>query len=227
MVMLGMASEAVLWRTDDEERPLWREWISRANLSASLTVFPIMYGYFFLNRQAPGTSAGVWYAPLEAYTMTRIGVLLLYFGLYFGIYLWLQDSSIRKQPIWRWILLVFCAVPFFRVGDFGDFSWNASIGPFFILMTLTAKTLLGAWERLCFWGRSLTLAILLGIAVMTPLMQMATSFRACMLERKISVYIDRDGFRGSLANLPMDDLRNFLATGYEDGWFFRYVLKRK
>lgn len=219
-VLTGMAAEAV-WRRESR----LREWVSPVNLCASFAILPVLYGYFFLNRQAVGTSAGVWYAPLEAYTLTRIGILILYYGLYFGVYLWLLDSSIRKTAIWRWLLLVLCVVPFFRVGKAGDFSWNASMGPYFILMVLVGKTLLLAWERRCFWGRSLVLAVLLGIAAMTPLMQFTTSLRACALERKMAVYLDRDGYHGSLANLPTEDLQNFLAMGCEDSWFYKYVLK--
>lgn len=228
LVMAGLAGWTLWgkWRTEGMAEV--SRWLSPANLCAAFSIFPVMYGYYRLNPMAGSEGdGGIFYAPLAAYGLFRIAMLLLYYALFFGVYLFLAAPMVQREPLY-WISgAVLFAVPFFRVGLSGDFAWNSSIVPFFFVMVMVLRVLLAAWRARCFWGRSLCLAILLGIAAMTPLMQMASSFRGCVLEHKLAVYRDFFGFPGTLAGMTPEEAGNFLATGYEESFFYRYLVKHE
>lgn len=109
----------------------------------------------------------------------------------------------------------------------GDFLWNASMAPYIVIMTFVMKQVLSAWDRKCFWGRDLILVMCLAVSAITPLMQMTTSLRACILQKKLSVYIDEPGINGTFADKKIDNLQNFLAKDYQNSIFYRYLSRRQ
>lgn len=194
------------------------------NLVAIFIISPIFYFYFIVNTMSGGNS--IFYVQFNQYGVLRVVTLILYYLLYFGIYLYLLDNKYKKSLIYWLTFFVLILIPIFRLGVDGDLNWNASIAPFFIVMVMVMEQVLSAWNAHKFWGRDLCLVILLGIAVLTPLMQITTSLRSCYLERKIAVYIDKPNLKGTLANKDPNELRNFLSPDYENSIFYRYIAKK-
>lgn len=227
LVLAGSALWALWQKRQRGEAGGGRTLFSAENLSAAVAIFPILYGYYGMNPMAGLSQSGsIFYAPLAAYGLFRVGMLLLYYVLFFGIYMVLIAPTERRCPLYWLVGGVLLVGPFFRVGTGGDFAWNSSIIPFLIVMVMVLRTLFAAGARQCFWGRSLWLAILLGIAATTPLMQMTTSFRGCALEGKIAVYRDDVGFSGTLAGRNPLENGNFLGTGYQESFFYQYLARQ-
>lgn len=194
----------------------------------ALALCPI-YGCYYLSNSMvdDGAAGSLFYVPLAAYGVVRIGTLLLYLALYFALYLYLVRWDFLGGARFRywWILGVAAVLPIFRVGKMGDLLWGGSGPVFFVVMVLVMRQVLAAWERRRFWGRDLLLAVVLGVAVLTPCMQMVATFRGCVLARQVMVYPDPEQVQGSFVGHAPEEIGNFLARGYEDAIFYRYLAK--
>ena len=194
----------------------------------ALVLCPIYGSYYLSNSMVDDGAAGsIFYVPLAAYGVVRVGTLLLYLALYFALYLYLVRWDFLGGARFRywWILGVAAVLPIFRVGKMGDLLWGGSGPVFFVVMVLVMRQVLAAWERRRFWGRDLLLAVVLGVAVLTPCMQMVATFRGCVLARQVMVYPDPEQVQGSFVGHAPEEIGNFLARGYEDAIFYRYLAK--
>ena len=230
-LMLGDGVNQTIHDIRQKQSLVWqlgKEYASLENLLPSVTILPIFYFYFMMNSMSQrAVDTGIWAAPLSAYGLFRIGHLLLFYVLAFGIYLFLLHKKHKSDFLYRWVGGVLLLLPFFRIGMTGDFLWNASMAPYIVIMTFVMKQVLSAWDRKCFWGRDLILVMCLAVSAITPLMQMTTSLRACILQKKLSVYIDEPGINGTFADKKIDNLQNFLAKDYQNSIFYRYLSRRQ
>lgn len=145
-----------------------------------MIILPVFYFYFTVNSMSQkAVETGIWAAPLSAYGLFRIGNLLLFYLLSFGMYCFLLYRDNRLNFLYWWASGILILLPFFRVGLTGDFLWNASVAPYLFIMMLALKQLLSAWDKKQFWGADLLLLICVLVAAITPLMQMTTSIRGC------------------------------------------------
>lgn len=194
----------------------------------ALALCPIYGSYYLSNSMVGDGAAGsIFYAPLAAYGAVRVGTLLLYLALYFALYLYLVRWDFLGHTHFRywWILGAAAVLTIFRVGKMGDLLWGGSGPIFFVVMVLVMRQVLTAWERRRFWGRDLLLAVVLSVAVLTPCMQMVSTLRGCVLARQILVYPDPEQVQGSFVGHAPEEIGNFLAGGYEDAFFYRYLAK--
>ena len=198
---------------------------SLPNICASVTIFPIFYFYFTANLMAGNEKYSIFYVPLHEYGLMRVGLLLLYYLVYFGIYYFLIYENNKKNPLF-WIsgvlLLIF---PFFRVGAGPDLNMNASMAPFIVVMLLVMKEILLVWDQKCFYGKQLFLIIALSIAMLTPLMQITNSLRCCYLEGKRAVLLDTHNINGTLSDKTVKNFENFLSGQYKESVFYKYLAK--
>lgn len=198
---------------------------SLPNICASVTIFPVFYFYFTANLMAGNEKYSIFYVPLHEYGLMRVGLLLLYYLVYFGIYYFLIYENNKKNPLF-WIsgvlLLIF---PFFRVGAGPDLNMNASMAPFIVVMLLVMKEILLAWDQKYFYGKQLFLIIALSIAMLTPLMQITNSLRCCYLEGKRAVLLDPHNINGTLSDKTVKNFENFLSDQYQDSVFYKYLAK--
>lgn len=211
--------------SDNGYKYLAKKVFSLPNICASVTILPVFYFYFTANLMAGNEKYSIFYVPLHEYGLMRVGLLLLYYLVYFGIYYFLIYENNKKNPLF-WIsgvlLLIF---PFFRVGAGPDLNMNASMAPFIVVMLLVMKEILLAWDQKCFYGKQLFLIIALSIAMLTPLMQITNSLRCCYLEGKRAVLLDPHNINATLSDKTVKNFENFLSDQYQDSVFYKYLAK--
>ena len=213
-----------------------RQSLSTVNLLAAFSIVPIFYLYFSMNIYAPnlltdkvGESLGFLYVPLSQYGTFRIALLIVYYYLYFGIYAILLYEDLKKESLY-WIIL-FCLIvfPFFKIGSGEDFNFNATISPYLILLFFILKHLLNILDNHYMKLKDLILVFCLSIAMLTPIIQISTSFRGAYLNNAISCKwspwppsLLSDSFRDK----KVSELRNFISDSYDNQVFFKYMSKR-
>lgn len=230
LLMMGDGVYQIIHDIRQGERLLSRhikKYISLENLLSGVIILPVFYFYFTVNSMSQkAVETGILAAPLSAYGLFRIGNLLLFYLLSFGMYCFLLYRDNRLNFLYWWASGILILLPFFRVGLTGDFLWNASVAPYLFIMMLALKQLLSAWDKKQFWGADLLLLICVLVAAITPLMQMTTSIRGCFLQKQVSVYLDAEKINGTFADKPADDLLNFLAKEYKEQIFYKYLSKK-
>jgi len=115
---------------------LIREILSIPNVTAVLSIFLIFKLFFQSNIS--GGNIGL-YVPLSAYNAQRIGILLLFYFLEFGIYMLLIRKQYKKDIVFTAIGISLVVIPFFGVGHSSDFCMRASIPSLFILMIFVVQ----------------------------------------------------------------------------------------
>lgn len=197
----------------------------------AITLFPIYSCYYLSNSMvnSGGSDASILYVPFSAYGFLRVGSILLYVLLYYAGYLYLVKWNFLGENRLRywWLLLLAILLTVFKIGSQGDLLWGGSGPIFFVVMVLVMKQIMTAWEKHLFWGKDLALAILLGIAVLTPCMQMVSTFRGCVLAKSIMVYPDPHHVDGTFIAHEPDEIGNFLAGKYENTIFYKYLAKEE
>ena len=195
------------------------------NLSALISILPI-YGFYYTANAVSVASGNqsIFMAPLHAYTFVRVSNLILFYLLSFGVYLYLIRP--KKSDAMLWIAAVLlCIFPFFKIGRGGDFLWNASVAPYFFIMLTVIKHLLTIMRAKKVWGRDLLLIICLCIGMLTPIMQLSSSLRACALHKTHVLYLDPENVNGTFEGKDVIAYRNFLAVHYKNSFFYKYLAK--
>ena len=217
-----------------------RKVFSRINLLCTVSIFPAFFLYYSSNFYAKSlgivennnynNSATL----LQRFNLNElilvIALLMLYYYLYFLIYARLIYNSYRNDSLY-WISIICLMIfPFFKVGSWVDFNLNATITPYLILLILILKHLLSVLNARSFAVKDLVLVACLSIAMLTPLVQIATSFRASYINDSItyrwspwSKELLSDSFRDKDAH----GLRNFLAQDYADRPFYMFAKRNK
>ena len=160
--------------------------------------------------------------PLNCFTSAHITLLLLYYYFYFIIYASFIYESFKGESLYYEILFCLIIFPFFKVGQSADFNFNATICPYLLLFFLIARHILRTinLERIKF--KDISLIFFLSIAMITPITQIATTFRTAYIHGSISYKWspwDSTLSRTSFKDKDVDVLRNFLVVNYEKKCF--------
>lgn len=215
----------------DQSSLLKNEIFSIPNLSVLLSVFPVFFFYFLVNSATEATvgTGNVFFAPLSSYGFLRISLLVLYYLLQFGIYMWLCFRHNRDRLLFWSVLLSLFVFPFFRVGGSGDFCWNASIPGFMIVMIFVMQEVLLLFKE----GRAsihfFMVAVVLTITIITPCLQMSSQIRKCFEFQKHVVNIDHPRIGTTLdnkdTNTIIKDFPNLANVNYQNSLFYKYLAK--
>lgn len=209
--------------------------ISLTNVLALLSIAPIFYFYFSMNSNAEALLSlqcledyPFLTIPLNCFTSAHITLLLLYYYFYFIIYASFIYESFKGESLYYEILFCLIIFPFFKVGQSADFNFNATICPYLLLFFLIARHILRTinLERIKF--KDISLIFFLSIAMITPITQIATTFRTAYIHGSISYKWspwDSTLSRTSFKDKDVDVLRNFLVVNYEKKVFYRYCIK--
>ena len=209
---------------------------STTNVLAAISLVPVFYFYFSMNfyatalfEQNESLNYGFLYVPLNQYNSARISFLFLYYIFYFGIYALLIYENYKNESVFFISLFCLIVFPIFRIGSGEDFNFNATICPYLLLFVLIAKKLLGAWNGNRQKLKDIVLVCCLSIAMLTPVIQIATSFRSAYLQHSISYKwspwkppLSHD----SLSDKDSDAFKNFMARYYQERIFYKYLAKQ-
>ena len=206
-----------------------KEVCSRENIIAALTICPVFWLYFTCNSTSAGT-LGYFSAPLAAYGVKRVGMLLLYYVLQFGIYMGLIYKDTSEKKLWWIILLSLMLFPIFRLGNGCDLCFNGSIAGFYLLMILVMQYVLRAWNSKAWNGRFLIIYAFLIIGAITPLQQMTSQLGQCINLRIFVVRADQVNIGDTFSKIGREeakkDFGNFLCLDYQDKAFYKYLAKK-
>ena len=208
---------------------IMREAGSRENILAALTIFPIFLFYFTCNNMSSGT-INYFSAPLAAYGIKRIAMLILYYFLQFGIYLGLVYKSTSEKKLWWIILLSLMLFPLFRIGYGFDLCFNGSIASFYLLMILVMQHVLELLKSKQLTKQFCVVYTVLIIGALTPLQQMSSQLGQCIHLQIFVVRADQVDFGDTIANVDREgavkDFYNFLCLDYQDKAFYKYLAKK-
>ena len=215
--------------------------LSVSNICASISILPIFYFYFFMNTHASallvsGYSEGSSYLsiPVNKFGFAHVVLLFFYYYLYFLIYARLIYDSFKNDSLFWALLLCLIVFPFFKIGKGGDFNFNATICPYILLFVFIVKHLLNKFHVNNFKIKDLILVSCLSIAMLTPITQIATSFRGAYLNGSIS-YRDvalnyawsSDLLKDSFRDKDINSLENFLVRDYKNKVFYAYFARKQ
>jgi hypothetical protein len=209
-----------------------RKAFSRINVLCSISFIPLFYLYFTMNFYAKAINNGgnhSLFVSANQYNADSIALLMLYYYLYFLIYALLIYNNYKCNSLY-WVVL-FCLIvfPFFKIGSGIDFNLNSTIAPYLILNLLIIKHLLSSLNNKNFKIKDLALVFCLSIAMLTPLIQIMTSFRAAYLNNSISYRWtpwDSNLMKDSFKDKKIEGFRNFLAQDYNRHFFYIYLSRR-
>ena len=206
------------------------------NGMAIFAIVPALYFYFSMNINSStvfavnaDSSYNFLYIPLHKYNHTLIFILLLYYFIYFGIYALLIFKKYKKESLFFESIFCLIVFPFFRIGSGEDFNFNAAICPYIILFILIIQYLLTSWNAEPQKFRDIILVFCLSIAMLTPVIQITTSFRYAYLHGSISCKWNPWNPKllpDSFSDKEVDEFGNFLANNYHDKIFFKYFIKK-
>ena len=206
-----------------------KEACSRENIISALTICPVFWLYFTCNSTSAGTT-GYFSAPLAAYDVKRISMLLLYYVLQFGIYMGLIYKDTSEKKLWWIILLSLILFPIFRLGNGCDLGWNGSIAGFYLLMILVMQYILKVWNSKAWNMRFFVLYAFLIIGAITPLQQMTSQLGQCIQLRVLVVRADQVNIGDTFSKIGREeakkDFKNFLCVDYQDKAFYKYLAKK-
>lgn len=124
-LMLGDGVNQTIHDIRQKQSLVWqlgKEYASLENLLPSVTILPIFYFYFMMNSMSQrAVDTGIWAAPLSAYGLFRIGHLLLFYVLAFGIYLFLLHKNTNRIFYIDGWEEFYCCFPFSHWNDRGLF----------------------------------------------------------------------------------------------------------
>lgn len=214
-------------------RDYLRKSFSQINILCIFSIVPIFYLYFSMNFYAKNYnySNGGNYLFLTAaqYNADSIALLILYYYLYFLIYALLIQNENKHESLYWIVLICLLIFPFFKVGSGIDFNLNASMSPYFILMILILRHLLSCLKTKHFAVKDLVLVFCLSVAMLTPLIQILTSFRAAYINNSISYKWTpwrEELLMNSFKDKEIEGFRNFMAQDYDRQIFFKYFSKQ-
>ena len=214
----------------------FRSFFSLTNILSILAIIPVFYLYFSMNVHAsslltkPGSSnVGFLYVALDQYNIFRVAMLIVYYISYFGLYTYLLFPYYKKSSLYWSVIFCLLVFPFFKIGGGEDFNYNATICPFLILFTLIAEILINMLKFHQVSMRGIVLTSLLSIAMLTPIIQISTAFRAaylydvpCYKWNAWDINLKQDSF----ADKNINGFSNFLSNAYDKSLFFRYCAKK-
>ena len=216
-----------------------KDCFSNINVFSSLSLVPVFYLYYSMNLHSAALKTGhaasnsflyiPWnqFAAWESFIIFII--LLLYYFFYFLIYALFIYDTYKKDSIFWAILFCLIVFPFFKIGSTADFNFNATTCPYFILCILIIKYLIQVLTTKSIKTKDIILIFFLSLAMLTPIIQITTSFRCAYLNHSISskwIPWSKELQKDSFKDKNIQGFRNFLAEGYNERPFYLYVSKR-
>ena len=210
---------------------------SVANIVASITIFPVMWLFFKANvsfSEANGGRYITWFVPWEAFDMPRVGTLLLFYFLEFGIYMVFIWKKYKKDSMFWTMLATLILIPFFKIGTIRDFCMNASLPMLLVLMIYTEKYIIDEFkEHYSFKEAFNYIALIIALCISTT-----TIINDCIAKSSWMIMNDAfpyvaddigtlsDKLVGGYENSPAPDwYENFLVPDWENAAFFKYLAK--
>ncbi len=216
-----------------------KDCLSFINVVSSLSLVPVFYLYYSMNLHSAALKTGhaasnsflyiPWnqFAAWESFIIFII--LLLYYFFYFLIYALFIYDTYKKDSIFWTILFCLIVFPFFKIGSTADFNFNATTCPYFILCILIIKYLIQVLTTKCIKTKDVILIFFLSLAMLTPIIQITTSFRCAYLNHSISckwIPWSKELQKDSFKDKNIKGFSNFLAEGYNERAFYLYLSKR-
>lgn len=200
--------------------------ISIPNLCAIFTVFPIAFLYFKSNIN--GTKFSM-YVPWSAYDLWRILALLLFYALEFGIIAVIIYPKYKKSLLFIMVTLCLIVIPLFKEGLFRDFCMNASLPALFLLMMFTIRYINEEIIHKFYSGRGILLIIVLTLAAISPIQDIAGKLNTIGNEHKFpiindSIYTWSDKKLGD-PNTAWMMAENYLVPNPETKAFYKYLAR--
>lgn len=223
-----------LWQVLEERQTqnikgIIRQALSKENVLATLSIFPVFLLYFTGNTSA-STSVSFLSAPWSAYGLDRLVMLFLYYCLQFGLFMLAVYRFEENKKLWWLTLVELMLLPLFSIGNSCDLCWNGSIPGFFLVMIFVMRYFIACWQKKVITKRFLLVYTLLVVAALTPLMQMHFQLRQCVQLRIPLVRADEFKFGDTFSKLTTEEaskkFRNFLTQDYENKPFYRYLAKK-
>lgn len=215
--------------------------LSNENVLSALSLVPIFYLYYSMNLHAStilrshqpllnSISYIPWNKLRSGELIFLFFVLIQYYYLYFLIYARLIYNTYKQDSIFWEIIICLIAFPFIKIGKGADFNFNASTSSYLFLCLFIIKYLLQTINSNSFKIKDIFLVFFLSIAMLTPLIQITTSFRSAYLNNSIcfkwSPWL-KELKKDSFADKNIVDFSNFLAGEYDSHIFYLYFSKRK
>ena len=216
-----------------------KDCLSFINIFSSLSLVPIFYLYYSMNLHSVALKSGYevsnsfLYIPWNQFSgwesFIIFIILLLYYCFYFLIYALFIYDTYKKDSIFWAILFCLIVFPYFKIGGTADFNFNATTCPYFILCILMIKYLIQVLTTKSIKAKDLILFFFLSIAMLTPIIQITTSFRCAYLNHSISskwIPWSKELQKDSFKDKSIQGFSNFLAEGYNEQTFYLYLSKR-
>lgn len=208
------------------------EIFSIPNISAVLSIFIIFMLFFQSNIS--GASFGL-SDPPSSFDFLRIGTLLLFYLLEFGIYMLLIRKQHKKDIVFLAIVISLVVIPFFKVGHGYDFCMRASIPALFILMIFVIQNAFTLKQLKKQHALTVLVFMLaLAIAFINPVYEISARInRFCNITSYEIVVDDIKTFRDKRIgdrSLVLEDTidrnyENFLVPNPESEFFYEYLAK--
>lgn len=203
--------------------------LSMPNILTLFSIFPVFLFYYATNS-AVASKTSIFFAPISAYGITRVSMLLLYYLLQFGVFMFLCYDSIDDKWLFYSILATLMVFPFFRVGTSGDFCWNASIPSFFIVLIFMLQHIKRLFKDNKATVNLFVTGMVIALTVLTPCLQIASQTRKCFEFKRHVVIIDTGSVGGTLANKTKEEIikgySNFVSLTYQKKIFNLYFAKQ-
>lgn len=184
-----------------------------------------IFAIYFSCNSTVGANSGIWYIQPEHWDIIYSILLSGYYIVYFGIFYWLIYREKKGDLLYWFCLIILLAAPLFKLGNSGDFGWNVSIVPYYILMYFVTEQF-NCWMSAKYLSGQAALGIfLLAFVVITPLFQMTQSLRTMYLHKQLFVVQDIKHVNGTLGNKPLHEVSNFMSGSYRESLFYRLSSK--
>jgi hypothetical protein len=178
----------------------WKQAITMPDIVAVIVMGGILALFFKSGSREPlQTFLAYDYTPYSLWR--KIGVLVLFLALEFGIYALLLYRYMKTKEVREWLILflactVFLTVlPFLRMGTFNDLVMRASIPALALLAIMVYRFMASRQADAGLQRRQQLIWMVLGLGLVTPLIEFNTHL--------ISKPLDINSW-GSIANLSLD-----------------------
>jgi hypothetical protein len=209
-------------------KAMFKEIFSIPNLSALVTIFPIIY--LFFSCSISGSQFRM--LPLEDFNKLRVVCLILFYILEFGIITLLICPKYRKSSVFYTVIVSLMLIPFFELGVPGgrDFCMNASIPALFTLMILTVKWILGSMVKHQYSLRGVIMIIVLTLAILSPIQDIEGRIMTSIKQKQfpivndtVKTFSDKQLGESQYKNLA---LYNVLVLNPETKTFYKYLARK-
>lgn len=192
------------------------------NICACVTLLPVFGTFFSMNAAVEENSASIFFAPLEAFEIQRMLILLLFYLFEFGIYGILLYPRFKKVSLY-WIgISSLVIIPLFRIGGGRDFCMNASLPALYMFMIF----MIGYLPELKFTEKNKYAIIAcyctLTIAFASPIAFVIRSVTEMRILNQFPIVADDlKTFRDE----NIETMTNFLIGDQEEKLFYKYFGK--